>query len=532
MARFFKLSELSDKDVFAPWVMFPFIYIIYFIFGSLPLTSLPSPSTKSAIVVIIGIIFYIFGVHVSLNVSNNKTDSSGHNHQRDLYNTHKLIKCFFVFSIISGVIAAIIQIYLYGVPILDPSIRMVMSPKLFALIAVLLPISLNFYLAYILINNANTHNNMYYIVLIFLSGMGVVLFTAYRAPAIIFIITFMGVLNFSFKKLKVIYIIPFVFLLGVLIVGVQQYRLCKVYGSGSFDYINPSGYPNTLIAAHLPSHHGAIVFSDVVNMSPISGLFHGDLLKMSFATIAPGGQMCTGVFTSLLRETSLDSGTVLSIIGGPYLDFGVFGVAGFMFLIGLTLTLLYKSIQYSPETSICKTVNVISYSYFLAVFIISIHVGLSELTAIVLSLLFILFVQCLVNGWYKRKVVLFGWIIMILIVTISFVSPNMSCNEFEAFTFCGETLNKNEQIGLDKYSARTAITFKDNRFKVVYPLGRDSLRNIIKSGMAPNIDYFFINKAPNPLNTHISSILPNNNVGIDVIYDNTDIEIYACDIAM
>jgi hypothetical protein len=65
-----KLPKFDFKDIFAPWVLFPVIYILYFSFGSLKLTILPSPSTKSIVLAFMGLIFYLLGSYVVLCFKN------------------------------------------------------------------------------------------------------------------------------------------------------------------------------------------------------------------------------------------------------------------------------------------------------------------------------------------------------------------------------------------------------------------------------------------------------------------------------
>ena len=230
-------------------------------------------------------------------------------------------------------------------------------------------------------------------------------------------------LNYLFRKMSSRLLLLFAAFIGFAIIGIQQYRLYKTYGVDNtiayFSHINPSGYPDALIAAHLPCHVGATVFSDIVNFSSFSGSLHGRFAISIFGTILPGIQMGPRTFISLLRETSLASSTTPSILGGPYLDFGVLGIALFMFLVGLLLTFLYLVMESSQKSfnTFCHKINVVSYSYLLSILIISIHSGLLD-PIIIFSIVFIIFLQSLANDWFNRRSALFVWLLTLFIFVV------------------------------------------------------------------------------------------------------------------
>jgi oligosaccharide repeat unit polymerase len=517
--------DIFKIDIFSPYYLFPIIYILYFTFGCITLTNLPYPSTESKIFIIIGIIFYFIGAYVSARAFNR--NDFLYCHYQKSSNIGKLIRAFILISVVGAIIAMTIQTIFYGVPLLDPGIRLAMSPKLLS-IFILLPLSLNYYLSIKLNEAISNKLKMIYIVLIFAIGIITSLFTAYRILIVVFLLTFIVIINVSFRRIKLIYLAIAGFILGLIIVGLQQYRLQQTIGSSSFDYLNPKGYPNILIAAHLPCHEGATVFSDIVHLSPIHGLLHGQFFRMGLEAIKPGIQLGPGSFISLIRGTNLESGTTSSILGGPYLDFGILGIIVFMFLVGFALMLLYNNMKYAKTDAFCSSVGVISYSYSLAIFIVSIHIDLFSITISMLSLLFVIFLQIIVSKWYKNgKILAITGLIIISVFSIILTPSifNETGMESSAIKFCSTNLNDNKMILVDKYSARTGLTFKDHIFSLInYYSNNFNVSNILKNHNVMKIKYIFVNKKAPILKSELPEEI--NDIAINNIYANDNINVY------
>lgn len=514
--------ERFKIDLFSPYYLFPIIYTLYFTFGCIKLTNLPYPSRESIIFIIIGIIFYFIGAYVSTRAF--KRNDFLYCQCQKSSNIGKLIQAFISISVVGAIIAMTIQTIFYGVPLLDPSIRLAMSPKLLS-IFILLPISLNYYLSIKLSEAISDRMKIIYIVLIFTIGIITSLFTAYRIFVVVFFLTFIVIINVSFRRIKLIYLSIAGFILGSIIVGLQQYRLQKTIGSSSFDYLNPQGYSNILIAAHLPCHEGATVFSDIVRLSPIHGWLHGQFFRMGLETIKPGIQLGPHNFISLIRGTNLESGTTSSILGGPYLDFGVFGITVFMFLVGFALMLLYNNMKYTKTDAFCNSVGVISYAYPLAIFIVSIHVDLFSSTILMVSLFFVIFLQIIVSKWYQNWKILAITGLIIISVFAIILTPNLFDEtgiESSAIKFCSTNLNNDKLILVDKYSARTGLTFKNNIFSLIDYYSTNL--NMLKNYNYKNIKYIFLNKHARILKSELPEEI--NNIAINDIYASDDINIY------
>gem|GEM_PF-2451940 len=513
-------TKLFALDLFAPWSLIPLIYVFYFAFGFMPITSLRQPTLTSFFICLLGLASYLFGIYI---INNSSAESACADNPDNIDIFERLIIAFVKIFIIGTIVLIIVYSIKYGIPILDPVLRTGLPPKFFALITCL-PLSISLMLAYNLCKNSVTFTK---IALIFALGFGLTLFSAFRTPVVVFIFAFVFVFNYCYKKLTLKLIALLSGLLGLVIVGVQLYRIQSIFSSSSYSSVNPHGYPNTLVAAHLSCHEGAIVFSDIVKMSPFHGLFHGDFFQIIFATLLPGSQIAPHRFVSLLRETRLESGTTPSILGGPYLDFGIFGIMIFMFAVGLTLNFLFKCMQSPRKNAFCKAVNVASYAYFSAVIIISIHTGLLDPVTILL-LSSILFVQVIANGWYRHKVILTVYsvvnLIIILSLIFSYTYPDVSPEERIAIKFGQENIGKDNGkehlIGLDKYLSRTAISQTDKKFKVVYGLDKTPISAIKNSG---KFEYFIKYTSPNDI-SKVSPAAKNPNT--DIVYNTDNIIIY------
>jgi oligosaccharide repeat unit polymerase len=519
--------NFCSLDIFAPWIAFPFLYILYFIFGSLKLTKLTYPSYKSTFLIFIALIFYILGSYMFIKYCDYKKISLKNDFVQNKW-LEKPIHILVITSLSIILISILIQSFLYGIPILHPeirggvSLRLLPSGILFALFG-LLPLSLTMFLS----NRLDKQASKLSLITILFLGEIAALFTAYRTPVVIFSISFILLINYLYKKIAIKRLLLFSALLGTIIVCIQLYRDYMLRGqkgvSSYLSGLSAGRYPDALIAAHLNCREGAIVFSDIVDRSSVFGLLHGDLFRMIFETMLPGTQLGPRTFISLFRGTSLASSTTPSILGEPYLDFGIPGITISMFLLGVVLTFLYLSLIHSSEDPFCRKINAVSYSYCLSVTILSIHSGLLD-PVIILSIIFIIFLQNLACGWLKNKYILTIWILALTLAFITIfsiiINPTISNEESNSFEFCNNNLNST--IYLDDYLSMTAITFQNQRFQTIN-INTKSLNEIIKRIKAKHIAMYIGN---NYLDDHDIINQFEGTSGIDTIYANSKIKIF------
>jgi oligosaccharide repeat unit polymerase len=543
MMKFFKKNNyiltrlckynFADIDLFAPWILFPAIYILYFCFGSLKLTILPSPSLISTALIFIALIFYLLGSYVFLksrhNIKLSELSNFGfcHNYLGTIIHKGNLILLMVIF------VAILFQSFKYGIPILSPEIRggvsieLLPSAKLYALFG-LMPLSLSLYI----ISKMNSDINKSYLAGLFIFGLVATLFTSYRTTTVLYLLTFILLVNYIYKKLSWRTLLPFAAIVGTIIVGIQQYRLYSIYSINKtneyFKYINPNGYPDALIAAHLPCHEGAIVFSDIIKFTSSAGLLYGELSRSIFEAMLPGIQMAPRTFFSLMRETSLASSTTPSILGGPYIDFGVFGIVLFMFAVGFILTFLYISLMNTSQTSpnsFCNKINAVSYSYILSISLISIHSGLLD-PIIIISMLFIIFLQSFVNGWLSNEYIQIVWLLtLIIFIFVGFsllIHPTISSETTKTIEFCNTNIKSNI-IYLDQYLSMSAIMFQNHRFQTLYSVYTKSLKD---SRRRINSNYIGICVSPNIFYNYSLNHQFETSGGINAIYANDKVKMY------
>ncbi len=97
--------------------------------------------------------------------------------------------------------------------------------------------------------------------------------------------------------------------------------------------------------------------------------------------------------------------------------------------------------------------------------------------------------------------------------------------ESSAIKFCSTNLNNDKMILVDKYSARTGLTFKNNIFSLIdYYSTNSNIWNIPKNHNNINIKYIFLNKHAPILKSELPEEI--NDIVINNIYASDDINIY------
>ena len=241
---------------------------------------------------------------------------------------------------------------------------------------------------------------------------------------------------------------------------------------------------------------------------------------MSLSVLLPGHHLGTSSFISLLMgRSNLESGTTSSILGGPYLDFGIFGIAVFMFFVGLILTLLHTNLMHSQNGTFGRSISVVSYAYSLVIFILSIHVDFIAVITLMISLSFVLFIQIIASKWYKNFEIMTGVSIILIIIAAILLTPSMfdeTQMEHVAIDYCDTNLNHSNKILIDKYSVATGLSVKDKRFQFYL--------NNIGRGDSQSTKYFFVNEKPPILSSGLSVKLDGTTA--NKFYTNNYINIY------
>lgn len=123
-------------------------------------------------------------------------------------------------------------------------------------------------------------------------------------------------------------------------------------------------------------HEGASVFNRLVEIIPADHAFmHGHSQLGTFEAPLPGKQVDARTIATELIDGTTSYPTVLvpTILGAPYMDFGLVGIIVEMGLLGAFIAYLYQRSRQSGSA-----VATLAYAYFLAVAITGIHTGILD----------------------------------------------------------------------------------------------------------------------------------------------------------
>jgi hypothetical protein len=115
-----------------------------------------------------------------------------------------------------------------------------------------------------------------------------------------------------------------------------------------------------------------ILATEVPSRAPYQ---HGHVLLSAFGSMLPGAQLGPRLIVAQFIKGRPGVTITPSLLGEPYLDFGMLGVIAFMALLGFVLWSLYrwqqKALTWAPQ---------LAYSFILTVLLLDIHAGLLDLS--------------------------------------------------------------------------------------------------------------------------------------------------------
>ena len=339
-------NKLENLDIFNPYILV--ILILAFVVIAIPILyfsdELPSPSFQLYIFILIGILFFIFGlkfpniiakfsgrfknkIDILKNINKDKSFFSSNNFSK--FKSLKIVKSFeyIVLAIVLAVM--IIQIANFiiigGIPLLSGSLKINTPTRiwLFSYIFFIIGINILF---------SKYDRKIYYLILII--GLGLFALTGYRTTPIAILLSVFITLYYS-KNMKIRYQILFITIIPILLI---------IIGFAAVQAIEWQHW--RLNPLELVSYRAGFTLNILDRAIPLAGSTHGELF---FNTL-------TGFFKPLIPSFSeyVDPrvlvGTVVTgkahsitstIFGPAILDFGAVGMAVQMFLIGLILKLLH-----------------------------------------------------------------------------------------------------------------------------------------------------------------------------------------------
>ncbi len=378
MGRALKEGQGDHVDIFSPAIAFPLAYAFIYSIGSFDLSphSLPIP-VGQYVYYFLGLGGYFFGLLVANVYRPPKIQaveplSRASEAEFPLLLLGFLLMLFFSFVVF----------YKAGVPLFAPDVetaRTLMVKKAGGWLYYMyktIPLFTVLLVVYRWKYRYNTKNIMLGNLLIVV-GLVVVVLGAYRGPIVTIFLLLLITYHYLIRPLKGH---------SVVIVGVVSFLLYSLLGAIRSTYMG--FYPGAwlykiLVEVSNPAKALSIIVSNVPSNFPF---FNGKLLLNAFYSLLPGEQLAYGlVLKDMFDMYFIGGGFTPSLLGGLYLDFGVFGIVAFMCLCGIVLHCFYRKMisDFTPY-------NIVTYAFVLQYLIICIRGGLLQ-EILPIWFLFILF---------------------------------------------------------------------------------------------------------------------------------------------
>jgi O-antigen/teichoic acid export membrane protein len=216
---------------------------------------------------------------------------------------------------------------------------------------------------------------------IMLASSALLILPAYRTPVLLLIGTYL-VTQLVQRRVRQITVIVGALILVIFSLATYNLRLAETGASPYESDIVPTGilrYVPVLTPLYYGvAHEGVSVFGEVVNSVPSdSDYFRGQLELSSVESLLPGHQASSrDLVTEVAYQTTTPPTTLTpTVLGGPYLDFGLTGIVLVMFLLGAATLFLYELLLTSDTIA---PLRALVYAYWAVLLALSIHTGLLD----------------------------------------------------------------------------------------------------------------------------------------------------------
>ena len=363
-------------DLFSPNIAFPVAYILYYAMGTTGLLGLAQDLDDLNMGVVqiyafVGLISYFFG---QLLVQPWRKVSAG------LSPAKKTIRSYAKIFIIIGILSITTVIIRYRtIPLLDINSRQGVSAYLsylanFAWIGCML----------LIVFEVSKPQNRFWVVksiAYYALACGLLILLAFRTPILLFSLV-LTIYLYKVGKLKTI---PLIILFSIFLTfGVifWRYRYIQSYGYDSLiRLLETTGMPYTELHLLLGMLYLGFFRTSIASFVRLIAIipdqrdyFLGKASLASIYSVLPGNQLSSRDLIAVLvtgRNPPPTSYTA-SLIGLPYVDYGIIGIILFMLILGFTSRFWYERSRSGSQYTI------LMYSLFSGIFILSIHTGLSD----------------------------------------------------------------------------------------------------------------------------------------------------------
>ncbi|TKC17006.1 oligosaccharide repeat unit polymerase [Robertmurraya kyonggiensis] len=408
-----KQTKFLNSDFFAPYIFFPFVFLIYFLAGYLfnfGRTHIFYLNQNNIPVLIVGFVAYFIGVLVftKLNWSVPRLNLK--------FINNRMVVFIYLLGII-GLISFLIMIFTGQIGIADESVRRHLDPRL-NFLSSFLWFSVLVLFFYNIVNGKLTKRS--FIINLAILGVVFVLFilSGYRTPLIIMVLTSLLCFHYIYKRIPLKWIMVLFILMSVTLSVFGYLRTVTEDKTEEFNQeaeVNldeedkehvkeVKKTPEFVLAITAEFVNGRIVLSRILEYTEEHGYMNGEVHKSIFSTILPGEQISPRMhITNMVNSLTKDNGvpvtregrtTVPTIVGQFYADGGYILLAIGLFIVGAILAILYNDVKKYGF----KSYSSIVYSFFTTIFVLGIHTGILDLLFL-LMLAFLLFTLII----YKPK---------------------------------------------------------------------------------------------------------------------------------
>lgn len=276
--------------------------------------------------------------------------------------------------VLVGLLGLAVTIQRVGLPILDPAIRAeaIHGPWAICTYA-LIPAAL------LLTMNRNGRPTSRDVAII--AGFALLLLLlAYRSPVLLLIGTFLISRLVQGRLRRRTLILGGI---GFLVFGTLIFSY-RAHAAGPSQYVVPAG-PLRNVPALLPLYlgfmrEGVSIFARLHELVPSSTPFmHGALQASMFHLHSGATSPREYVYDIVLGTNTARTTYTPTILGGPYVDFGIVGVLSEMFVLGLLSGWLYRLAHRARSQW-----PVVAYGYWTILLVLSIHTGLLDYYGLVI----------------------------------------------------------------------------------------------------------------------------------------------------
>ncbi len=369
-----------------PLVLFPLLYLGYFIVGSQNWVERSGHTSFRTFIdtnqflrlPVVGLAAYMFGAFIVNYQSFLRSKVHSPAKAKSLItgiDLHNLLRHAGILLGLVGLVGAAAAVARHGVLVTNPEARSGGLGHVGVFAYALIPAAV--------LLAATAERRAYSIGLI--AGTAVLLLTTvgFRVTVVILVLSYLVFLSMQ-GLMRLRGVLIGIGLILLLAFAVSTYRLdrsgeASVYGSEIVPTHVLAQVPSLTALYYQIPREGVAVLNSLVTLVPDDHPYmRGRLQAATYETAIPhsGKRIDSrGLVTQLVYGTSTVPTTLTpSILGGPYVDFGLIGVIVEMGLIGMSLTYLYQRSRRSGAI-----VSTLAYSYFLAVTIAGIHTGLLDI---------------------------------------------------------------------------------------------------------------------------------------------------------